>query len=94
MNGKGTVKMGEMTRELPFLAASLRESMRLFPVVGVPFPRVVGDEGLLIDEVEIPAGVSPAPAFFPNTKTKVIDGDVDDCRRQSLGYEPERRTLW
>ena len=87
--------MGEMARELPFLAACLRESMRLFPVVGVPFPRVVGDEGLLIDEVEIPAGVSPAPAFFPNAKIKVIDeGDVDDCRRQSLGYEPEYRTLW
>jgi cytochrome P450 len=54
----GIAKIGYASRELSLLEGTLRESMRLHPVVGVPFPRVVGQEGMLVDDVLIPGGVS------------------------------------
>jgi cytochrome P450 len=54
----GVLKVGQMKEELPFLEACLRESMRLHPVIGVAFPRIVGPEGLMVDAVMIPEGVS------------------------------------
>lgn len=57
-SSEGIVKIGGMKTTLRLLEATLRESMRLHPVIGVSFPRVAGPEGLLIDGIMIPAGVS------------------------------------
>ncbi len=69
----GILKMGEMKRELKFLEACLRESMRLHPVAGVPFPRVVGEEGLLIEEIVIPRGVS---AIFSLSSNNILTASL------------------
>jgi cytochrome P450 len=65
---EGLVKIGHGPKELKLLEATLRESMRLNPVVGVPFPRAVGEEGILIDGIFVPGGVShtiPSNRTFP-----------------------------
>jgi cytochrome P450 len=57
-SAEGVVKIGNASKELKLLEACLRESMRLHPVIGVSFPRVVRPEGMVIDGVVIPGGVS------------------------------------
>lgn len=54
----GILKSGEVKSKLRLLEACLRETWRLNPVVGVPFPRIVGPEELLVDGFRIPPGVS------------------------------------
>lgn len=72
LSSDGILKIGEMKQKLSLLEATLRESMRLHPVVGVSFPRVVGGGGLLIDGFMIPAGVSfMHPLMYCN---------IDRCR--------------
>lgn len=58
-SSEGILMMGEMEQNLKLMEACLRESWRLNPVIGVPFPRVVGPEDMVIDRILIPAGVSP-----------------------------------
>jgi cytochrome P450 len=62
-SSEGIVKIGHVQIELKLLDATLRESMRLHPVVGVPFPRVVGEQGLQLGGVQIPSGVSLTVIF-------------------------------
>ena len=59
-SSEGIVKIGHSQIELKLLDATLRESMRLHPVAGVPFPRVVGKEGMMLEGLHIPGGVSLA----------------------------------
>jgi cytochrome P450 len=58
ISSEGILKVGEMKSKLKLLEACLRETWRLNPVVGVPFPRVIGQEDLIVDGFRIPAGVS------------------------------------
>ena len=79
-SSEGILGLGEMRKELKYLEACLRESMRLHPVIGVSFPRVVGSEGLLIDGVMIPGGVSS----IPNLSIYYIFVDKSSLIRQPL----------
>lgn len=51
-------KLGELERELPFLKACLDEAFRLHPVVAEPLLRIVPEQGVEIDGVFLPGGVS------------------------------------
>jgi len=48
---------GEMKQHLPFLSACLKESMRLFPLVGMPLVRTVSKAGLELEGYYLPPGV-------------------------------------
>ena len=52
-------KPGEMKQHLPFLSACLKESMRLYPIAGMPLMRTVPEPGLELEGYNLPPGVRP-----------------------------------
>ena len=52
------------TGQLQYLAAVLEEGLRIFPPVPASLPRVVPEEGEVIDGEHVPAGVSTAKLLF------------------------------
>lgn len=83
-SSEGIVKIGHSQIELKLLDATLRESMRLHPVAGVPFPRVVGKEGMMLEGLHIPGGTTVGVnPWVMGRSTELYGPDAEE-------FKPER----
>lgn len=53
------------SQDMPYLQAVIKEALRIHPATGLPLERVVPKEGLTLNGIFFPAGVSFAPPYFP-----------------------------
>ncbi|PMD38159.1 cytochrome P450 [Hyaloscypha variabilis F] len=75
---------GEMKQHLPFLSACLKESMRLFPLVGMPLVRTVSKAGLELEGYYLPPGTQVGMNPW------VINRDVSLYGEDADEWRPER----
>lgn len=77
---------GELRQHVPYLDSLLRESLRIYPIVGSPIYRSVPSSGVTIDGHFIPGGTDLGISQWAVARNRAIFGDDADL------FRPERWT--
>ncbi|KFY27454.1 hypothetical protein V491_00907 [Pseudogymnoascus sp. VKM F-3775] len=80
-------------QKLPYLQACIKESLRMYPIVGTPFDRVVPKGGAILSGHFVPEGTIVGISGWATQRDKEVFGDDAESFRPERWLDPDEKQI-